>query len=107
MSARKLIRNVVTTFVTIIMLSSHYAYAVPSQVLFSALDNGKVILREVKWEIVGLDSNSLQKDKRHTFTAELPQGNYIAKLTCNGRNFERPFKIVTPSHNVVIECVTH
>lgn len=107
MSARKLIRNAVTTVVTIIILSSHYAYAAPSQVLFSALDNGQAILREVKWEIVGLDSNSLQQDKRHTFTAELPLGKYLAKLTCNGKDFERPFKIVTPSHNVVIECVAH
>ncbi|MDQ5769099.1 MAG: hypothetical protein L3K52_00570 [Candidatus Thiothrix sulfatifontis] len=107
MSARKLIRNAVTTFVTTLILSSHYAYAVNGEVLFSAVDNGKAILREVKWEIVGLDSHSLQHDKRHTFTAELPPGKYIAKLTCDGRNYERPFDIVTPFHNVVIECAGH
>lgn len=109
MSARKLIRNTITTLVITIALGSYYAYAVPStisngEVLFSAVDNGKALMREVKWEILRLDNNSSQKDKRHTFTAELPSGKYIAKLTCDGKDYERPFTIVSPYHKVLIDC---
>ncbi len=104
MSARKLIGNTITTFVTTLILSSAYAYAAPSEVLFSATEGGKPIMRTVQWEIFNLSDNSKQKDERHTFTAELPQGKYLAKLKCDGKEYERPFRIATPFHNVLIEC---
>lgn len=104
MLARKLIRNAITTLVTTLIFSSAYAYAVPSQVLFSATEGGKPIMRTVQWEIFNLGNNSKQKDERHTFTAKLPEGEYLAKLKCDGKEYERPFRIATPFHNVLIEC---
>lgn len=105
MSVRKLIRNAITTFVTTLVLSSAYAYAAPNgEVLFSATEGGKPIMRTVQWEIFNLDSNSKQEDVRHTFTVKLPPGEYLAKLRCDGKDYERPFTIATPFHNVLIEC---
>lgn len=104
MSARKLIRNAITTFVTTLILSSTYAYAVPSEVLFSATENSQPILRTVKWEIFGPDRKIKQEDERHTFTLKLPPGEYLAKLKCDGKDYERPFTIATPFHKVRIEC---
>lgn len=109
MSARKLIRNTATTFATVVFLGIACAHAItleakPGEVLFRAVNDGAALLREVKWEITSSDNQLSTTDKRHTFTTELPPGEYVAKLTCNGKDYQRAFKIISPHHKVVIDC---
>lgn len=110
MSARKLIHNTVTAAAIVAVLSGYSAHAIPpinaieGDVMFSAVENGAFLLKRVDWEIISLKDQSTRKDTRHTFTTKLPSGDYIAKLDCKGRHFERKFTIVTPSHNVIIDC---